>query len=117
VKKLRHIAVLVTFGFAAAANAASICPDMSANSDQEGQWRLSEDAFSEASARDALAKLEALLGSDGLESDAVAWQTSFIYLEGWYLKRQAQNAIKRGQPEPFVSDFCAFLRDRAYVRH
>ena len=116
-KTLRQIAAVLTFGAVFPANAASICPDSPVSSDQEGVWRLAEDAFSEVAARDALAKLEALLGTDGLDADAVAWQTHFVYLEGWYLKRQAQQAMERGEPEPFVSDFCAFLRERAYVRH
>ena len=116
-KTLRQIAVLVTLVAAIPANAASICPGSPVADQQEGDWRLTEDAFSEAAARDALKKLEALLGIDGIEADAVAWQTHFVYLEGWYLKRHAQRAMESGQPEPFVSDFCAFLRDRAFVRH
>ena len=99
------------------AYADTICAAAPPLSSQEGFLPLDEDAFTESAARQAHAKLQNLLGPDGLIADAVSWQTSFVYLEGWYLKRQAESAIERGQPEPFVSDFCTFLRKSAYVRH
>jgi hypothetical protein len=99
------------------AQAESLCPIPEADEGPETPWRISEDAFTESAAREALTKLEALLGPDGLVVDAVAWQTSFVYIEGWYLKRQAKEAKARGKPEPFLTDFCEFMRERAYVRH
>ena len=115
--RLHLIAILLALTTAVTAGAESLCPIPSDDENQEGSWRLPEQAFTEAAARDELAKLEALLGPDGLAVDPVAWETSFVYIEGWYFKRMAQAAVQRGEPEPFLSDFCEFMRDRAYVRH
>jgi hypothetical protein len=109
--------MVLTLGVVFQAHAAAICPAPPAASNQEGFWPITEEALTESAAREALTKLEKLLGPDGPIADATAWQTAFVYLEGWYLKRQAQHALTRGEPEPFVSDFCTFLRERAYVRH
>ena len=115
--RLHLIAILVALTTTVAAGAESLCPLPPHDKGQEESWRIPEQAFTEAAARDELAKPEALLGPDGLAVDPVAWETSFVYIEGWYLKRMAQAATQRGEPEPFLSDFCAFMRDRAYVRH
>ena len=115
--RLRLIGILVALNAAIAAGAEPLCPLPPDDNGKEGSWRISEEAFTETAARNELVKLEALLGPDGLAVDPVAWESSFIYLEGWYLKRMAQAALQRGEPEPFLSDFCAFVRDRAYVRH
>ena len=117
VNNLRIIAVLVTLNATFVAHATPLCPVPPADDSSEAPWRISEETFTESAARQELTKLEALLGPAGLAVDAVAWATSFVYIEGWYLKRQAQEAIARGEPEPFLSDFCEFMRERAYVRH
>lgn len=116
-KTLGLVSTLVILGAAFHAQASPICPAPPTPSGAEGDWRIPEEAFTEAVARDALAKLEQLLGPDGVAVDPGAWETHFVYLEGWYLKRQALEALSRGAPEPSVTDFCEFLRDRAYVRH
>jgi hypothetical protein len=58
-----------------------------------------------------------LLGPDGLTVDPPVWETSFVYLEGWYLKRQALEAKTRGGPAEAITNFCDFMKERAYVRH
>ncbi len=107
----------MTFSVIVQANASPICPSSPPDPDQESGWRIPEEAFTEDAARDALAKLEHLLGPDGLLVDSGVWDTHFVYIEGWYLKRQALEAIARGEPRQFVSDFCEFMRERAFVRH
>ena len=111
------ITILEALTSAVAASAEPLCSLPLEGGGQEGSWRIPEQAFTEEAARTELTKLEALLGPDGEAVDSVAWETSFIYIEGWYLKRMAQAAIQRSEPEPFLSDFCSFMRDRAYVRH
>lgn len=83
----------------------------------EGAWRIPEEAFTEQSAKRELKKLNRLMGAEGLTVDSIAWETSFVYIEGWYLRRQALAAKGRGESGLFVSDFCDFLKSRAYVRH
>ena len=78
---------------------------------------IPEKAFTEQAAKRELRKLNKFLGADGLEADSVAWETSFVIIEGWYLKRQAIEAKKRGDTLLSDSEFCTFMRDRAYVRH
>jgi hypothetical protein len=97
--------------------AASLCPDVTARSTAEGRWPIPEDAFTKQSAERELRKLRRLLGPEGSSVDSIAWENSFVYLEGWYLKRQALDATKRGETKPFVVDFCNFVKNRAYVRH
>ncbi len=78
---------------------------------------LPEAAFTEQTAQRELRKLERLLGPDGLLVDSVAWQTSFVYIEGWYLKRKAlETKSGRGNPDA-IADFCDFMKGQAYVRH
>lgn len=78
---------------------------------------IAEKAFTEQVAKRELQKLNKLLGPEGLTVDAIAWETSFVFIEGWYLKRQALEAKKRGDSPHTISDFCVFMKDRAYVRH
>ncbi len=78
---------------------------------------IPEKAFTEQAAKRELRKLNKLLGADGLEADSVAWETSFVIIEGWFLKRQALEAIKHGDTLLSDSEFCTFMGDRAYVRH
>jgi hypothetical protein len=117
VKRLRLAVTLFALGVTFDARAADICPAPATTSSSGGFWSIPEAAFTESAAREALVKLEDLLGPNGAIADAIAWQNAFVLLEGWYLRRQALEAIERSQPEPFVSDFCMFLRERAYVRH
>jgi hypothetical protein len=97
--------------------AASLCPTAKAQGESEGAWPIPEEAFTKQAAERELQKLQRLLGPDGLFVDSIAWENSFVYLEGWYLKRQALEETKRGERGLFVSDFCAFMKKHAYVRH
>lgn len=92
---------------------AGLCKEPSA----PDAWRIPASAFTAAAATRELEKLKGLLGPNGVVVDAVAWETSFVYIEGWLLKRQALEAVKRGEPDPYVADFCLFLAERAYVHH
>lgn len=83
----------------------------------EGLWPMPEEAFYELGARQALTKLNRLMEPDGISADSIAWGNSFVFIEGWLLKRQAIEAKKRGEDGHFVSDFCEFLKNRAYVHH
>jgi hypothetical protein len=78
---------------------------------------IPESGFTEQAAKRELMTLQSLLGPDGLLADPPAWRTSFVYLEGWFLKRQALEAKKGVGPPYAVADFCAFMKDHAYVRH
>lgn len=78
---------------------------------------ISEKAFTKRAAEEELQKLRKFLGPDGVTADAAVWETSFVYLEGWYLKRQALEAKKTRQEPQTIEAFCSFLKDRAYVRH
>jgi hypothetical protein len=97
------------------AKAAPLCAD-AARAKAEGSMPIPESAFNERAARRELKKLQTLLASDAVSADAVAWETSFVYLEGWYLKRRALLPTNI-RPAQAVSDFCDFLRERAYVHH
>jgi hypothetical protein len=95
----------------------TLCPDVKANRSAEGAMPISEASFTRQAAERELTKLRSLLGPDGLLVDSGVWETSFVYIEGWYLKRQALAAKKSGEPPYAVSDFCTFMKERAYVRH
>ena len=99
------------------AQAGPLCPAVAAQSKSEGQWPIPEAAFTEQAAKRELKKLNRLLGIDGLTAESVAWETSFVIIEGWYLRRQALEAKKHGEKGLFVSDFCDFMKSRAYVHH
>lgn len=94
-KSLAHLlnACLLSgvFGTVEAAN--SLCPEASASQHAEGNFRIAERAFTEHMARRELDKLNRLLGPDGIEADPIAWETAFVYIESWYLKRQAVESI------------------------
>jgi hypothetical protein len=111
------LGLLVAGLSASVAQAESLCPPTIEQSKAEGVWRIPEEAFTEQSAKRELKKLNRLLGAEGLTVDSIAWETSFVYIEGWYLRRQALAAKGRGESGFFVSDFCDFLTSRAYVRH
>jgi hypothetical protein len=114
----RIILVLLCAGLGASvAQAESQCPLVTEQSKTEGVWRIPEEAFTEQSAKQELEKLNRLLGAEGLTVDSIAWETSFVRIEGWYLRRQALAAKGRGESGLFVSDFCDFLKNRAYARH
>ena len=78
---------------------------------------MPEEAFYELGARQELTILNRLLEPDGISVDSVAWKNSFVFIEGWLLKRQALEARRRGEDGHFVSDFCEFLKSRAYIHH
>jgi hypothetical protein len=99
------------------AHAQVICPSVKPERTSEGAMPIPEQAFTKQAAERELRKLQDLLGPNGLSVDPPTWETSFVYLEGWYLKRQALEAMKRGGPAHAVSDFCDFMKKRAYVRH
>src|SRR5580765_3429364 len=109
---------VLTFVAAAVAlcdvHAQSLCPQIKPGARSEGAMPLPEAAFTEQTARRELRKLEGLMGPDGLLVDSVAWQTSFVYIEGWYLKRQAlETKSGRANPEA-ITDFCEFMKNQAY---
>lgn len=99
------------------ANTERLCPTAAEQSMDDGEWKIPEEAFTEQAARRELRKLNRLLGANGLTTDSVAWETSFIVIEGWYLRRQALLAKRQGEPGVLVSDFCDFLKRKAFVRH
>jgi hypothetical protein len=78
---------------------------------------IPEGDFTRQAAERELHRLQTLLGPDGLSVDPPVWETSFVYLEGWYLKRQALEAQKRGDASLEVKTFCEFLKERGHVRH
>jgi hypothetical protein len=98
-------------------HAQSLCPSIKPGRASEGAMPIPEGAFTKQAAERELRKLESLLGPDGLLVDPPAWRTSFVYLEGWYLKRQALEAKKGGGPPYAIADFCYFMKNQAYVRH
>ena len=117
---LQGIVFLVAIGLgvtSAQAQRETLCAAVANKDKSEGAMPISEKSFTEQAARRELRKLNKLLGPDGLTVDSVAWETSFVYIEGWYLKRQAIEAKKRGDTPSAISDFCTFLQDRAYVHH
>jgi hypothetical protein len=115
---LRIIATLITASLVLSdAHAQVICPNVKPDRTSEGAMPIPEQAFTEQTAKREMRKLQDLLGPDGLLVDPPTWETSFVYLEGWYLKRQALEAIKRGGPAHAISDFCDFMKNRGYVRH
>src|SRR5205809_7904865 len=89
-------------------HAQTLCPSTKPGRASEGAMPIPEGAFTKQAAERELRKLEGLLGPDGLLVDPPAWRTSFVYLEGWYLKRQALEAKDRGGPPYAVADFCDF---------
>jgi hypothetical protein len=95
----------------------ALCAQVRPDHKSEGAMPLPEKAFTQQAAERELQKLRSLMGPDGLAVDPPVWETSFVYLEGWYLKRQALEAKKRGETGGPISDFCAFMKERAYVRH
>jgi hypothetical protein len=99
------------------AGAPTLCVPVATQEISEGLWPIPEDAFTEERARNEIEKLKRLLDPDGVEVDSVAWETSFVYIEGWYLKRQAIEAKKRSDNGLLLSDFCTFIKERAYVHH
>jgi hypothetical protein len=98
-------------------HAQSLCPSIKPGRASEGAMPIPESEFTKQAAERELRKLEGLLGPDGLLVDPPVWRTSFVYLEGWYLKRQALEAKNRGGPPHAIADFCDFMRKQAYVRH
>src|SRR4051812_9961121 len=86
------------------AQAQSLCQAPKSGNQSEGHMPIPEEAFTKQAADRELRKLRQLLGPDGLTIDAPVWETSFVYLEGWYLKRQALEAKKRGGPGYPVTD-------------
>lgn len=99
------------------AQAGQLCPVATPQSNSEGEWRIPEEAITEQAAKQELKKLKQLFGPSGLTAESVAWETSFVIIEGWYLKRQALEAKKRGEDGLPISDFCDFMKNSAYVRH
>jgi hypothetical protein len=95
----------------------TLCANVKPDRTSEGSMSIPEKAFTRQAAERELQKLRTLLGPDGLVVDPPTWETSFVYLEGWYLKRQALEAKRAvGSSQP-VDDFCAFIKEKAYVRH
>jgi hypothetical protein len=111
------VVVLVAWLGVSVARAGPICPPVNAQDKSEGVWPIPEEAFTEQAAKRELKKLNRLLGAEGLTAESFTWESSFIIIEGWYLKRQALQAKKNGDGGLFVSDFCDFMKSRAYVRH
>ena len=99
------------------ATAQILCAHVKPDSTSEGAMPIPEKAFTRQAAERELGKLRSLLGPDGLAVDPPVWETSFVYLEGWYLKRQALEAKKGGGPAEAITIFCDFMKERAYVRH
>lgn len=99
------------------AQAKPLCPAIAMQEKSEGQWSIPEDAFTAQAAMRELQKLNQLMGEDSLTADSITWETSFVIIEGWYLKRQALEARKRGDGGLFIADFCNFMKNRAYVHH
>ena len=95
----------------------SLCPKVKSDRSSEGAMPIPEKAFTKQAAERELQRLRTLLGPDGLAVDPPVWETSFVYLEGWYLKRQALEAKKGTGPAQAVDDFCTFMKERAHVRH
>lgn len=78
---------------------------------------IAEAAFTKQAAERELVRLKSLMGPDGLAVDPPVWETSFVYLEGWYLRHKALDA-KAGRGSPVaIDDFCTFMKERAHVRH
>lgn len=74
----------------------------------EGAMPIPQKAFTKQAAERKLQRLGTLLSPDGLAVDPLVWETSFVYLEGWYLRRQALEAKKGSGPAQAVDDFCTF---------
>ena len=102
---------------AALAQVQPLCPSPTVKKQSDGAMPIPETAFTEQAAKQEIKKLNKLFGPDGLSADSVAWETSFVMIEGWYLKRQALEAKKRGEIPVSSSEFCSFMKDRAFVRH
>ena len=119
--RLRQLIVILIAGgvgmSVAHAQTESLCPSVVHKDKSEGAMPISEKSFTEQAAKRELRKLNNLLGPDGLTVDAVVWETSFVFIEGWYLKRQALAAKKRGDTGISTSDFCTFMKERAFVHH
>lgn len=111
------VVVLISWLGLSIAQAEPLCPTTIKQDKREGLWPLPEEAFYELLARQELTKLNRLLGPDGIVADSIAWENSFVFIEGWLLKRQALEAKARGEGGHFVSDFCEFLKNRAYIHH
>jgi hypothetical protein len=115
---LRTVLMLVVTALVSPnAFAQSLCAHVKPDRTSEGAMPIPEKAFTEQAAKRELQKLQSLLGPDGLAVDPPVWETSFVYLEGWFLKRQALEAKNGAGPALAITDFCAFMKDKAYVRH
>lgn len=111
------VVILAAWLGVSVARAERLCPAVKAPEKSEARWAIPEEAFTGQAAKRELTKLNQLLGADGLTADSIAWENSFVLIEGWYLKRQALEAKKHGENGVPISDFCDFLKNRAYVHH
>lgn len=109
------VAILAFWLGLSLAQAEPLCPTTVKQYKSEGLWPLPEEAFYELGARQALTKLNRLVDPEGISANSTAWENSFVFIEGWLLKRRALEAKKRGEDSLFVSDFCEFLKNRAYI--
>lgn len=99
------------------AHAQPLCPHVKRDHQSEGSMPIPESGFTKQAAERELKRLQNLLGPDGLVVDPPAWETSFVFLEGWFLKRQALEAQKQNPSAFEVKSFCEFLQERGHVRH
>lgn len=94
--------------------AADLCPQPP---HVEGRRWIAESAITEARANEEMARLQAILAAGPNSADSEAWQSAFVYVQGWLLKRDALDAQRRRSPGASVADFCDFMKTEAYVRH
>ena len=91
------------------AQAGRLCPVV--ESEGEGHWPLSEDAFTQDRAEMALESLTRAVNGEAVGVDFTTYENDLMYVKGYLLKSNAE------VNDTDVEFLCDFIKSEAYVHH